>query len=268
MTSEWNASEYHRVSDPQFNWGQAVLRRLELRGDERVIDLGCGTGRLTKELGARLPRGQVVGLDASAQMLEQARTYLADCEPEVQFVRASLPAIPIAGWADVAFSTATFHWIRDHAALFANIFTALKPAGVLHAQCGGKGNLALARTPAEEVMRLPRYAPYFSDWKPIWEFADEAGTSARLAAAGFTDIETTLESAPIVFEEEGAYRAFVSTVVFRLHLAKLPQELQPAFLDEIVARVSELPQRFTLDYWRLNMRATRGTDLFSTGIHS
>jgi trans-aconitate 2-methyltransferase len=254
MSTEWNATEYHKVSDPQFKWGQAVLGRLDLGGHERVIDAGCGTGRLTRELAARLPHGQVLGLDGSAQMLAHVRAYLEDCGPAVRLVRASLPAIPVNGWADVVFSTATFHWIGDHEALFANIFTALKSGGVLHAQCGGKGNLVLARTPAEDAMRMPKFARWFADWKPIWNFADDLETADRLRAAGFTDIETSLESSPIVFEDEAPYRAFVSTVVFRLHLAKLPPELQPAFLDELVARVASLPQRFTLDYWRLNLR--------------
>ena len=257
MTSFWNAAEYHRVSDPQVSWGRAVLARLDLRGDERVIDAGCGTGRLTTELAARLPRGSVVALDASRQMLEQARRHLSDCVPPVRLVEALLPAMPFKGWADVVFSTATFHWVPDHPSLFANIIQALKPGGVLHAQCGGFGNLAVARRPAEDVMRLPQFAPWFTGWQRVWEFADDRVTADRLAAAGFTDIETSLEAAPVVFDDETAYRAFVSTVVFRLHLGRLPDNLRPAFLDEMVQRVQQLPQRFALDYVRLNVRARR-----------
>lgn len=254
---DWDAEAYHRVSDPQVAWGRAVLERLELRGDERVVDAGCGTGRLTRELAGRLPRGEIVALDASPQMLEQARAHLADCRPPVWLVEASLPALPLAGWADVFFSTATFHWVGDHPALFANILIALKPGGILHAQCGGAGNLAAARAPAEEVMRLPRFARWFARWQGPWEFAGDLETADRLATAGFTGIDTSLEAAPIVFDNERDYRAFVTVVVFRLHLARLPEELQSAFLDEIVARVSALPQRFTLDYRRLNIHAQR-----------
>ena len=255
--SHWDAEAYHRVSDPQVAWGRAVLSRLELRGDEIVLDAGCGTGRLTRELAARLPRGAVVALDASSQMLEQARTYLADCQPPVRFVRASLPVLPFDRVADVVFSTATFHWVPDHPALFANIHRALKPGGLLHAQCGGYGNLAIARTPAEALMKHPRFAKWFADWRPVWEFADASVTANRLATAGFRDIDTSLETAPVAFEDEAAYRAFVSTVVFRLHLAKLPDELRLAFLDELVERVRPMPEGFTLDYVRLNLRAQK-----------
>ena len=259
MTREWDAAEYHRVSDPQVAWGRAVLARLPLRGDERVLDAGCGTGRLTRELVTRLPQGVIIGLDASRQMLDQAREHLAECRPAVHLVHAALPAIPLAGWANVVFSTATFHWVPDHPALFANILQALAPGGVLHAQCGGAGNLSQARTPADAVMRLPRFAAWFETWSRPWEFATAELTRERLGAAGFVDIDTSLEQAPVVFDDEAAYRAFVAAVVFRLHLARLPVDLRPAFLDEIIARVERLPQRFTLDYVRLNLRARRAT---------
>ena len=257
MTSEWDATSYHRISDPQVAWGRAVLARLELRGNEHVIDAGCGTGRLTRELAARLPHGRLIGLDASVDMLLQARAHLADCEPEVQVVQASLPAMPFAGWADVVFSTATFHWVLDHPSLFANICAALKSGGFLLAQCGGAGNLDAARAPAADVMRLPAFARYFDSWAGAWEFASDRVTAERLRASGFVDIHTNLEDAPVVFESEDAYRAFVTTVVFRLHLARLPDNLRTAFMDELVARARVLPQKFTLDYRRLNIRARR-----------
>ena len=255
--NDWDSQAYHRVSDPQFAWGRAVLEKLALEGNERVIDAGCGTGRLTRELSARLPHGELVALDASPQMLEMARTHLADCRPPVRFVQVALPDIPFADWADVIFSTATFHWVRNHQGLFNNIRRALKRGGVLHAQCGGGQNLAQARAPAEAVMRLPEFARWFADWQPIWEFADHRVTANRLLTAGLTDVSTDLESAPVTFESEETYRAFVSTVVFRLHLAKLPEELRSAFLDAIVARLPRTPDRFKLDYWRLNMRARK-----------
>jgi len=257
MSRDWNAAEYHRVSDPQVSWGRAVLARLALRGDERVIDAGCGTGRLTKELVARVSQGVVVGLDASRQMLEQARAHLAECSPSVHLIEASLPALPIADWADVVFSTATFHWVPDHPALFVNVFQALRSGGLLHAQCGGAGNLTQAREPAAEVMALPAFAPYFKEWPRIWEFADAAVTAERLARVGFSNIDTSLEPAPVVFSDERAYRAFVQTVVFRLHLAALPEQMRSTFLDEVVARVAQSPNGYTLDYVRLNLRASR-----------
>ncbi len=62
---EWDAETYDAVSDPQFNWGMEVLDRLELRGDEAVLDAGCGSGRVTAELARRLPRGRLIAVDGS-----------------------------------------------------------------------------------------------------------------------------------------------------------------------------------------------------------
>ena len=148
MTREWDATSYHKVSGPQTGWGQMVLARLDLAGDERAIDAGCGSGRLTAELAERLPHGQVVALDRSWNMLQTARANLRPAYgSRVRFVQVSLPALPFEECADVVFSTATFHWVPDHPALFSNIFTALRPGGRLHAQCGGGPNLALGTCP-------------------------------------------------------------------------------------------------------------------------
>src|SRR6185312_4286564 len=138
MTGEWNAESYHRVSNPHVIWGVAVLEQLPLAGDELVIDLGCGTGRLTARLLERLPRGRVVAIDRSTTMTRAAHEHLTPLFPShVDVVMADATALPVTGAADAVFSTATFHWIPSHEALFASIFGALNPGGRLVAQCGG-----------------------------------------------------------------------------------------------------------------------------------
>lgn len=255
---EWNATSYHQVSAPQTSWGHRVLARLTLEGDERVLDAGCGSGRLTAALAERLPRGHVVALDRSWNMLTVARTNLRPVfGPRVSFVQAALPELPMAGGADVVFSTATFHWIDDHAALFANIHRALVPGGRLHAQCGGGPNLAAAHALAEQVMHEAPFAEYFADWTGVWQFASAEDTAARLAAAGFVDIDAHLEAALTTLASADDYRAFVTTVIYHPHLAKLPDTLHGPFIDAVTARAGATSPPFTLDYWRLNMTAGR-----------
>src|SRR6267142_5859900 len=92
---EWNAADYHRLSTPQFQWGQRVLNDLRLSGDECVLDAGCGTGKLTHLLLQSLPRGRVVGLDLSRNMVQHARRDLqAAFGDRAQFVVADLIALP------------------------------------------------------------------------------------------------------------------------------------------------------------------------------
>ena len=259
MTREWNAPAYHRVSGPQTEWGRRVLSRLTLRGTEHVIDAGCGTGRLTTELMARIPGGQLVAIDRSWNMLLTARANMRpDFGNRLAFVQVELPRMPFNGWADLVFSTATFQWIRDHGTLFTEILHALKPGGRLFAQCGGGPNLANAHALAEAVMRRDPFARYFEDWESIWEFATAEITAERLRQAGFVGVETSLEPAPTTLADEASYREFVATVIYNPHLARLPEgRLRGQFLDELTERARQQDPPFTLDYWRLNMDARK-----------
>jgi trans-aconitate 2-methyltransferase len=257
--TEWDATAYHKVSGPQTSWGQKVLNRLTVRGDERAIDAGCGSGRLTGDLMERLPEGRLVAIDRSWNMLMTARANLRPVlGSRVSFVQVSLPDMPFADWADLVFSTATFHWIKDHQALFAGIFTSLRSGGRLHAQCGGGPNLQSAHELAERVMQTEPLARHFSDWPGPWEFSDAAVTADRLKAAGFVDIETSLEEATTTLATEADYREFVTTVIYHPHLERLPDPAQKlAFIDRVTELASKEPVPFTLDYWRLNMQARK-----------
>ena len=257
--TEWNAASYHKVSAPQTSWGQKVLNRLTVRGDERAIDAGCGSGRLTGELMERLPGGRLIAIDRSWNMLMTARANLRPVlGSRVSFVQVSMPDLPFDNWADLVFSTATFHWIKDHPALFAGIFRTLRPGGRLHAQCGGGPNLRRAHELAEQVMQTAPFAPYFAEWPGPWEFASAEITAARLQGAGFVEIDAGLEEAPTTLASEADYREFVTTVIYHPHLDRLPDPaLKQAFIDRVTELASNEPVPFTLDYWRLNMQARK-----------
>jgi len=137
VPGEWYPGAYERLSDPQYRWGLAVLERIPLRGDETVVDPGCGTGRLTAVLLERLPLGRVIGVDRSQNMLDQAASRLGPRHGErVELVRADLGAFALGRVADLVVSTATFHWVLDHERLFRELFAALRPGGRLVAQSG------------------------------------------------------------------------------------------------------------------------------------
>lgn len=256
---EWNASVYHRVSDPQFTWGKTVLERLPLRGNETVLDVGCGTGRLTEVLAERLPHGRAIGVDQSTNMLATARTAMrASVRGRVTFVRADASALPVVARADAIFSTATFHWVRDHDRLFRSLFTALRPGGRLVAQCGGGPNIKRHHDRAAALMRQPEFARYYDAWTDPWEYADAGTTTARLEAAGFADIMARVIPAPTVFPDRAAFVEFVTNVIFRHHIAPLPDDARKrAFVDTLADAAAADPVPFEVDYWRLDFDATR-----------
>ena len=255
--ADWNAERYHQVSSPQQAWGRRVLERLPLEGTEHVLDLGCGTGRITEEIHRRLPAGRLVGLDRSPAMIDQARPWLADRAPGVTLVLADAAALPFSGAFDAVFSGATFHWLPDHDALFRSIVSALRTGGRLVAQCGGAGNIAVLHERAARLTHEAPFAPYFMDWVDPWNFADVETTRRRLEAAGFVDIDVSLEEAPTPFENAAAFEEFIANVCVQYHLARLPPELRQPFLRELTTAAAADVPAFILYYWRLNMSARR-----------
>ncbi|MCC6792576.1 MAG: methyltransferase domain-containing protein [Thermomicrobiales bacterium] len=260
--TEWNATVYHRVSDPHQTWGARVLERLHARGDETAIDCGCGTGRLTAELLERLPAGRAIAIDRSLNMLNAAREFLTPrFGDRVTFRQADLQTFDLeelGEQVDLIFSTATFHWILDHPRLFANLFGILKPGGWLVAQCGGGPNLARLLERAHALQAESAYAPFFAGWPGPWEFSDDITAAERLRAAGFDEVATDLEYMPAVMSDAAAYREFLTNVIFGSHLARVPDPvLRERYVDRLtdLAAADETP--FELDYWRLNLRARR-----------
>lgn len=255
MSADWDASVYHRVSEPQYEWGLSVLARLAVSGEEHALDVGCGTGRLTLELARRLPRGKVTATDRSLAMVEKASSLL---RPHgIAVVQADATSLPFASVFDVIFSTATFHWVLDHDALFASVIGALRPGGRLFAQCGGGPNLARLLARANHLARTGPYASHFDSFGGAWHFANPEETADRLRIAGFQTTETSLHEAPVSFDSAESFQVFADHVCLRPFLNVLPDALRKAFSDELVRQASSDTPPFTLDYWRLNISATR-----------
>lgn len=256
---EWNAAEYHRLSTPQFEWGQRVVSELRLRGDECVLDAGCGTGRLTELLLHALPRGQVVGLDISRNMVKHARKSLCGQSGErAHFVAADLLALPFFEAFDGIFSTASFHWVRDHDALFRNLFAALRPGGWLHAQCGGGPNLARLRERVRELSQTAGFSRWLGQFAEPWFFSDDRGAIDRLQKAGFIGTIANLENTPVHVSSAEEFQEYLRTFVLHRHLELLPSEdVRSQFLRDLADASSGDDPPWSLDYWRLNLRARK-----------
>jgi trans-aconitate 2-methyltransferase len=227
--------------------GLGVLERLELSGEETVLDAGCGSGRITQALLERLPHGRVIALDQSPSMVAAARERLG---PQADIRTMDLLELRLDEPLDAIFSTATFHWIADHERLFARLHAALLPGGRLVAQCGGEGNIDILRGKVGEVLAREPYAQHFRDWKAPWNYAGAAQTQQRLLAAGFGAAECWLTPAP---REPEQPREFLSTIVLGPHVQQLPVELRERFMDDALELLGE---PVVVDYVRLNIDAT------------
>jgi trans-aconitate 2-methyltransferase len=252
---EWNAAAYHVLSEPQFAWGLRVLERIPLAGDEHVLDAGCGSGRLTGEVGARLRNGFVIGCDLSENMAQAAVRTLASSRVR-GIVCADLSALPFARAFDLIFSTATFHWIRDHDRLFAELRRTLRADGRMEAQCGGGANLAAIHARADALAFEQPFRAHFGDWEEPWRFASPVETEDSLRRAGFASARCWLEHTPITFADAARFGAFIESVVLRPYLAHLESpELRRRFLETMVRQAAKDNPPYTLDYWRLNISA-------------
>jgi trans-aconitate 2-methyltransferase len=248
VTRDWDASTYERVSGPQAEWATQVIERLELRGDETVLDAGCGSGRVTRLLLEHLPDGHVVAVDSAPSMVEFAREALGD---RATVFQSDLQELVLDEPVDAAFSNAVFHWVPDHELLFRRLHDALRPGGRISAQCGGAGNVERFHGVAAEVGSEEPFAEHLGGWVGPWNFARAEETAERLERAGFTGVRTWLEPWPI---EPPEPREYFRTVCLGHHLERLPEELRDPFTDAVTERAGAEP---TLDYVRLNIVARR-----------
>ena len=242
MPRDWDADAYDRLPIPMTGWGRAVIDRLTLRGDERVLDAGCGTGQVTSFLLERLPRGRVIALDGSPSMIERALNRLGDERVEYR-VADLLDPLPIDEPVDAIVSTATFHWIADHARLFRNLADVLASGGQLQAQCGGAGNIAT-------VVEAVRSSGLDAEVGKRYATPDE--TATLLEQAGFDAVRCWLEERPTPLPAHDL-EPYLRAICLGGVLEPMPDDEREGFVRNVAERMPEP----TIDYVRLNISARR-----------
>jgi trans-aconitate 2-methyltransferase len=256
MPREWNSSAYQALSDPQFSWGLKVVERLDglpLTGREHTLDAGCGTGRVTAVLLDRFPSMTVLAVDASANMVAEARRQLAPFGRRVQVEQLDLLDLNKTESFDLVFSTAVFHWIHNRARLFSNLYRSLRPGGYLMAQCGGGPNIKRLRDRVKALISTEMFRPYFEGWREIATYSMPDEISVQMQEAGFEDVLTGLEETPVSMDSEASYRNFLAAMILHPHLQRLPNDLREQFLDRLILQSAQDRPPWVLDYWRLNL---------------
>jgi trans-aconitate 2-methyltransferase len=239
---EWDATAYDRLAGPMTTRGVELLDRLELRGDEVVLDAGCGTGQVTAALLERLPEGRVIGLDASERMLWRAAERFAGDE-RVALVRADLEAgVPVEETVDAVVSTSTLHWVGRHDVLFVRLAELLRPGGQLVAEYGGAGNIA-------RVLDALRALGH--DEHP-WTYAPADEELAHLRNAGFAEADAELVPRPAAIPAEDLEH-YLATVVLGWHIDRLGPDRGAALVRDVAAALPEP----VIDYVRLVLVARR-----------
>ena len=227
---EWDAPAYDTVNAPMNVRGNDAVARLELRGDETVLDAGCGTGQVTATLLERLPHGRAIALDGSQQMLEAARERFAG-DARVTFAHADLERpLPLqAASVDAIVSTSTFHWVRDHDALFHHLAAVLRPGGQLVVDCGGAGNIAAVLAILDGLGHSEH----------PWNYAGVQETRAQLRAAGFSDDADVRLVPRVSHHTRQELERFLTSVVLRTFVTELGPEAGGALVREVADRLPD-----------------------------
>lgn len=254
---EWDSEAYDRLSDPQFGWGMKLIESILFRGDETVLDAGCGSGRLTAELLKRVPNGRVIAVDASENMVATAKQRLHGSLDRVEFRHADLTDFTFPKPVDLIFSNAVFHWVPDHAQMFHSLFAVVKPGGSLVAQFGGGGNLARLKSRVMVMRNDEPFRRYLEKFDEVAHYEPVEPTVARLREAGFENIDAGLHPEPVTFPDAVAYKSFIRSVNLHRYMAKFPPEVEEDFVDRLAMMASKDHPPYTLDYVRLTVRATK-----------
>jgi len=232
LIENWNGADYERQSAHQRSWGTGIAAELPLRGGERILDLGCGDGSVTRLLAERVPDGSVLGIDAAAGQLEAAGKK---CLPNMAVELLDINAMEFDGEFDCIYSNATLHWVRDHAALLRRAYRALRPGGILRAQFGGDGNCPNLLECLRLRMAMPPYREAFAGFAWPWFFPGVPEYQRLLRASPFGGGRAWLEAKPHRFPGAEALVGWLDNPSLIPYIQGLPSGLRRPFRDLVVA---------------------------------
>lgn len=240
MTYEFNGEEYTKASAHQKEWGARLIQGLHLKGDERVLDLGCGDGALTAQLALRVPHGSVLGIDASAGMIAAAARHRAH---NLRFALQDINALDYEDAFDLVFSNATLHWVNDHHALLGRVYRALQNGGVLLLSFAGDGNCAHLLSVLRKAMTLWEYRSCFDDFGWPWFMPTVEQYQHLVRRHAFRDTRVWLENADHFFADTEAMVRWVEQPSLVPFLAHLGESHRQPFHDLVVEQMVQATRR-------------------------
>ena len=235
QTVEWDPADYTANSSAQLAWAREQIARLDLHGDERILDVGCGDGRITAELASRVPRGMVVGVDSSPAMLAFARdAFPTRTHPNLEFRAMDARQLHAGLPFDLIFSNAVLHWVDDHPAFVRAAAGCLRSGGRLVASCGGKGNAREVFAVLRATMRMKRWRPFFRRVQAPYFFHSPEEYERWFPRYGFRSLQVRLVPRDTPFDRE-SLAAWLRTT-WLPYTQRVPATARREFVTEVVNR--------------------------------
>jgi trans-aconitate 2-methyltransferase len=232
--SQWNPNDYRNHSSQQQKWARENLAKLGLEGHERILDIGCGDGKITAELARCVPRGMVLGLDSSAEMIAFARKRFPPEEnPKLRFEQGDAQSLGFIEQFDRVISFACLHWVIDHRPVLSGIHLALRPGGRALMQFGGKGNAAEMVRIVSRIISSKPWADYFADFVFPWGFYSPEEYRPWVEEAGLIPIRLELVPKDMSHEGPKGLEGWLRTT-WMPYWQRVPEPLQQTFLDQVI----------------------------------
>ena len=233
---KWNAADYAANSAAQQIWARELIAQLHLRGDEHILDVGCGDGKVTAELARVVPKGSVTGIDASPEMIRFARkTFPPGKHPNLKFQVMDARHIRLARRFDIVFSSSVLHWVDDHQAFLRGAAACLRPGGRLVVSCGGKGNAQDVFVALRPEMRLKQWCKFFRKMPKPYFFHSPAEYEKWLPRFGFKTHTVKLSPKDAVYQGRDRFTAWFRTT-WLPYTQRVPEDLREEFIAGIVDR--------------------------------
>lgn len=233
MNYQWDAADYEKHSSPQHQWARDVLRIIDFAGDERVLDIGCGDGKVTAELAALVPQGSVLGIDSSDTMIQFAhRRFSPSRFSNLQFRLQDATCLAYNHEFDLIVSFASLHWVRDHIAVLNGIKRGLRLHGRAVLQFGGQGNAASLFRVTNEIITHERWRSYFVGFTESWAFYSVEEYVSFLEYVGLSARRIELVPKDMVHQGKEELKGWLRTV-FLPYTERLPEALREDLIEEI-----------------------------------
>ncbi|HLN46198.1 MAG TPA: methyltransferase domain-containing protein [Candidatus Sulfotelmatobacter sp.] len=234
----WNAQDYAKHSSTQFEWAQELIPKLNLTGNEALLDIGCGDGKISAQIASFLPKGYVVGIDNSDEMINLAHhNFPRSRFPNLSFLKMDAQQLTFKEQFDRVFSNAALHWIIDHRPMLAGVKQSLKHDGKLLFQMGGKGNAHDILKVLDELVKDNHWRRFFEGFTFPYGFYEPNEYRAWLREAGLKPERVELITKNMKLNKE-SLAGWIRTT-WLPYTQKIPNALQNMFITEIIDRYIE-----------------------------